>query len=97
MFTKVYPETGRHRLMTGKQKPLRLRYGSSVFGRFNQILDPNNDGRSLRRQGRNAHLPSTNDGGGEAPTCRGKCLVYVTEVRYDSGGSPANNTPSESC
>eukprot|EP00913_Durusdinium_trenchii_P014220 g13346.t1 len=40
-------------------------YGSSVFGRFNQILDPNNDGRSLRRQGRNAHLPSTNDGGGE--------------------------------
>lgn len=45
------------------------RYGSSVFGRFNELLDPRCTKPSLRRSGRNVHLPlpAQVDGCGEVP------------------------------
>ncbi len=36
---------------------LASRYGSSVFGRFSELLDPRCTKPSLRRSGRNVHLP----------------------------------------
>ena len=45
------------------------RYGSSVFGRFSELLDPRCTKPSLRRSGRNVHLPlpAQVDGCGEVP------------------------------
>lgn len=47
-------------------------YGSSVFGRFTELLDPRSTKAALRRSGRNVHLPpdAETDGCGEVAGTR---------------------------
>lgn len=63
------------------------RYGSSVFGRFSELLDPRCTKPSLRRSGRNVHLPlpAQVDGCGEVPGgvvvgAGGESLIFFLSV-----------------
>jgi hypothetical protein len=67
-------------------KDSTARYGSSVFGRFTELLDPRSTKAALRRSGRNVHLPpdAETDGCGEARW--GTLLVALGLEKEDRDG-----------